>query len=188
MIRINLLPLKAAQKKEKVRNHLIVLTLVIVVSVAGCAVSYFYVSSKIAAQELVVAKLKAERKTLKSKIGEVGKYKKLQSALQSKLDVLDSLREGKTGPVRLLDELSTALPGKMWLTKFSEKGATLSVNGVSVDEETVASFMRSLNASLYYRSVELKSIKQIKNGGRKLQEFSLVMKKETPPKITSVNK
>ena len=47
--------------------------------------------------------------------------KDAQQELQKKLDVLDKLKQGRSGPVRMLDELATVTPRQLWLTKLEEK-------------------------------------------------------------------
>jgi len=180
MIRINLLPLKAAQKRERLRNHLAAFVVSILLTLSLCAGAYVYVAGKVSNQRARVEGLNKEIASLKATIGAVGKFKSLQKELQSKLKILDDLRSAKTGPVRLLDELSLSLPAKLWLESFEEKGGSVNISGVAVDEETVADFMKRLDRSSYYKNVELKQIKLDQKGERKLQEFALKAQKESP--------
>ena len=182
MIRINLLPVKAAQKKEKLRGQLIVLLLCVVIAAAGCAAVYMSLLTKVAAAKEENARKEAEINRLKKEIGEVGRFKKLREELQGKLDVLDKLKEGQSGPVHLLDELSKAVPDKLWVTSFKESAGAVSISGVGLNEETVAQFLRDLEASPYYQNVELQVVEQISEGGLKLQKFDVACRAEAPPK------
>ncbi len=100
--------------------------------------------------------------------------------MEKKLAVLDKLKAGKSGPVRLLDELSAALPDKLWLTKFSEKSGAINLAGVADSENTVAVFMKRLDSSPYYKNVELSVTEQTKAGDRKMQKFTLNCSVEVP--------
>ena len=47
MIRINLLPVKAAQKKEMLQGQMIVVALAMIVTLGICAAAYMYVAGEI---------------------------------------------------------------------------------------------------------------------------------------------
>jgi type IV pilus assembly protein PilN len=102
--------------------------------------------------------------------------------LQGKLDVLAKLKENKAGPVHLLDELSKAVPEKLWLTSLKESAGSISIGGIGLNEETVAQFLGSLEASPYIRNVELTVVEQVTQGNIKLHKFDLTCKSEVPPK------
>lgn len=69
--------------------------------------------------------------------------------------MIDSLEAARTGPVRVLDELSETVPERLWLTSMSAKGKALTLEGQSLDTGVVADFLRGLNASPYFKNVDL---------------------------------
>jgi len=183
MIRINLLPIRAAQKKEKLRSQLSVLFLCLILVCAVCGA--LYVQQMFAIDDLKdeIAIINKKNADLKKTLGEVANYEKKKKDLEKKLTVLNRLEEGRSGPVRLLDELSNALPtlpDKVWLTEFSESGASINMKGVGDNERTVARFMQNLEASPYYKNIELTVTEQASVGGIKMQKFTLRCQKETP--------
>lgn len=180
MIRINLLPVRAAQKKARLQGQLIVLVLSLVVTGLICGGLYASVAVKISSEKNEIAQIDKEIKRLKKTLGEVAQFKKLQKEFQGKLDVLATLKEKKTGPVHLLDELSRVLPDKLWIDSFKESKGAISIKGVGLNEETVARFMRELEASPYYKQVDLKVTEQTKKSGLKLQKFDISCRAETP--------
>jgi type IV pilus assembly protein PilN len=182
MIRINLLPVKAAQKKEKLRGQLVILLACVVIAAAGCTAVYLSLQNKVAEAKEENLRREDEINQLKKKIGEVGRFKKMKEELQGKLDILDKLKEGQSGPVHLLDELSGRMPDKLWVNSFKSTAGTISISGLGLNEETVAQFLRDLEASPYYRNVELQVIEQVTQGGLKLHKFDISARVETPPK------
>jgi type IV pilus assembly protein PilN len=180
MIRINLLPVRAAQKKARLQGQLVVLVLSLVLVSLICGGLYTTVAMKISAEKKEIAEIDKEINRLKKTLGEVAQFKKLQKEFQGKLDVLAKLKEKKTGPVHLLDELSRVLPDKLWLSSVKESGGRVSIQGVGLNEETVARFMRDLEASPYYQQVELRVTEQTKQGSLKLQKFQISCRVETP--------
>lgn len=181
MIRINLLPIRAAQKKEALRGQIAVLVLSMVATVLACGGVYGTMLVQIGSEQGTKAAKETELLQLKKAIGEVDHFKKLQTELQEKLSILDKLKLGKTGPVRLLDSLSSALPDKLWLTSFKESGGTINIGGLGMNEETVAEFMRNLELSPTFRNVELQVTEQTSQGdGPRLQKFELSCVVEPP--------
>src|SRR5437870_12929283 len=81
---------------------------------------------------------------LQKVIGEVNNINKRRKEVEEKLGVLDKLRKGRTGPVRMLDALSTATPKKVWLTEFDEKSSAVKLVGTASSNEDVAEFMPGL--------------------------------------------
>jgi type IV pilus assembly protein PilN len=180
MIRINLLPVRSTKKKDKLRSNLVVLVAAVLVTIAGCGVVYASLLASIHAERESIAAKEAEIQSLKKAIGEVAQFKKLQEELRGKLEVLGKLKDGKTGPVHLLDNLELAVPEKLWLTSFKETGGAISISGLGLNEETVAQFLRDLNASPYFTGVELKVIEQVTQGGTKLHKFDLTCRGVRP--------
>ena len=176
MIRINLLPVKAAQKKEMLQGQMIVVALAMIATLGICAAAFMYVSGEVEERQAQIDQKQAQIQQLKKKIGEVNKFKKRQKALRAKLDVLDQLKASRGGPLYVLDALYEALPEKLWLTKFQEGSGRASMSGIGVNEETVAQFMRNLEESDFFSGVELKVTKLIVQDKIKFQQFDLSCK------------
>lgn len=188
MIRINLLPVRAAKKKETVRQQ----TTIALVSVVGVLLIFVALYSvtlgKISSSKNEIVSAEGEIEQLKKKIGEIDNIKKLQAEVKKKLDVLALLRKEKTGPAIRLATLSDVVPEKLWLTKYAEgAGGTVSISGFAFSEELIADFMRRLQASQDYTNVELLVSEQAEVSGVKLKRFDITctlkgLKKEEPPK------
>ncbi len=180
MIKINLLPVRAAQKKERLRAQISVLFLCLILVVIACGTLYFQKSSAIASVKEDIAQIDTQNRALQKKIGQVKDFEQKKADLEKKLAVLASLKENKSGPVHLLDELSSSLPDNLWLTSFKESGGRISLSGIADTEKTVALFMKSLDASPYYQQIELSVTEQTKVGDKKMQKFTLDCNSESP--------
>ncbi len=180
MIRINLLPVRAAQRKEKIRSQLSIFFLCIILVLIGCGALYAQKMTAINGTKEQIAEIDKQNRALQKKIGQVKDFEKKKADLEQKLNVLDSLKENKSGPVHLLDELSRALPDKLWLTKFTEKDGSITLSGIADNENTVADFMRTLDASSYYQNVELTVTEQTKVADNKMQKFTLSCNVQMP--------
>jgi type IV pilus assembly protein PilN len=181
MIKINLLPVRESQKKEKLREQFVVLVASAIFVVVGCAAAYTTIQTKISTKNEEIAEQTRIVEQLKKQIGEVEKVKKLQAELQSKLDILSKLKENKTGPAHMLDELSAATPEKLWIESFDNVAGVVNLSGFGVNEEIVATFLQQLESSIYYKNVELQSLEQATLDGHKLQKFKVVAREDSPP-------
>ncbi|MBW2504177.1 MAG: PilN domain-containing protein [Deltaproteobacteria bacterium] len=173
MIRINLLPVKAAQKKEMLKSQIFIAFLALIITCGICGMAYMHILGKVQDKQSEIDQKRFEISKLMKTIGEVNQFKKRQKELRAKLDILEQLKSARSGPVILLDELYKAIPDKVWLTSFSEGGGTVNISGIGVSEETVAMFMRNLERSNFFKSVELKITQQNLQSGVKFQKFDL---------------
>jgi type IV pilus assembly protein PilN len=190
MIKINLLPVRAAKKKESARQQLSILLLSVIAVLVIALGFYSFTLAKISTAQDEIAKSEQEIKSLKEKIGEIDNIKKFQEEVRKKLGILDQLRQNKTGPATRMAKLSDAVPEKVWLTKYTENGINISLAGVAFNEELIAEFMRNLQGSNEFQNVELLVSEQMDIKDLKVKKFEIscslksnkVSESETPKK------
>ncbi len=173
MIKINLLPIRASKKKETQRQQALILVSSLVGVLLVCLAVYAFFILSIASVKDEIANAEQELAELQIKIGKIKDLEKLKADVSTKLDVLNQLRREKVGPVNRLLTVSSSSPDKLWLTRYTESGTAVSVAGVAFNEELIASFMRSLEASNDFNNVELIVSEQIEMSGMKLKRFEL---------------
>ncbi len=176
MIKINLLPVRAAKKKETIRQQVVLMVVSLSAVIAICVLVFLFLQVKIQYAKGEIENSENEIKELKAKIGKVNDLKKLKDEVTKKLDVLSMLRKGKVGPVHRLMTISDATPEKLWLTKYSESGNDVSISGISYNEDLIAEFMKNLEASQDYESIELLVSEQTNVAGVKAKRFDLKLK------------
>lgn len=173
MIKINLLPLRTSKKQETMRQQVaIAVVSLVLVLVVGLG-AWGYLRGQISELKTGIASSEAELAALKTKIGIIDNLKKLQADVKKKLDVLNRLRRGKTGPAARLATLSDSTPDKLWLTKYSENGDKVSLSGGAMSEDLIAVFMKSLQSSGSFTNVELVVSEQAEIAGVKYKRFDL---------------
>ncbi len=180
MIKINLLPVRAARKKETLYQQLIIFLFSLLAVAAVSLTIFFFLQVKISSTKGEISRSESEIQELKAKIGKINNLKKLKDQVNKKLDVLDQLRKGKIGPVNRLMTLSNSTPDKLWLTKYNEKGADVNLSGIAYNEDIIASFMRNLEASSDYENIELIVSEQSVLSGIKVKKFELRFKVKSP--------
>ncbi|MFC1821706.1 PilN domain-containing protein [Thermodesulfobacteriota bacterium] len=161
MIRINLLPFRAARKRENIKRQVTVygLTVALLV-VAICYFNFIKLNPELSdlgkKKGQVEKDLKDQQKILK----QISKLEKDIEEIRVKLDVIKELEKNKTGPVRLLDELAKSIPkDKLWLTSLTESKGKMTLQGTAMDNETVALFMTNLEKAELITGVDLESTK-----------------------------
>jgi type IV pilus assembly protein PilN len=182
MIKINLLLVRGAKKKETIKQQISILVLVLVVFAAIMGGIYLYMVGMIKSTKTEIAQAETEIQQLKAKIGQIENLKKLEEEVRKKLDVLNQLRVGKTGPVKRLAALSDTVPEKLWLTRYNESGDSITISGIAYTEELIADFMRNLEASHQFFQVELQVSEQVDVSGVKAKRFDLSCKLAAPKK------
>jgi type IV pilus assembly protein PilN len=171
MVRINLLPVRVSKKKEAGKQQLALFAMLLAL---GIAANWVYAGSRardLDAHLKRLAKTKADIAALDKIIGEVKSLKEQQKELQEKLDILDKLKQGRSGPVRMLDELATITPKRLWLRKLEEKGGKVLVDGTATSIDDVSTFMTALKGSKHFTDVELKKTTAKTEGGYRVVDF-----------------
>lgn len=173
MIRINLLPVREKKKKESTRKMFSILVLSLALVGVALVFVHLSLSSQISQVQRQITDYNEEIKRLKVDTKDVDKFKAEKEDLQRRLNIIYTLQRAKTGPVRVLDDLSVALPGKLWLTAVREKNGKMEIKGIAFDNQDIANFMTNLEKSGVIKNVELVIAQQLEKKELKLKEFTL---------------
>ena len=149
MIHINLLPVRQEKKREYGRQFLFVVGGALFLALVGNWLWYDSLASEEKRNAQRIAGTQARIAELEKVIGEVNNINARKKDVQAKLAILADLRKQRTGPVRMLDALSTAIPKKVWLVSFDEKANAVKMTGKAASHEDVAEFMRSLQSIVW---------------------------------------
>jgi type IV pilus assembly protein PilN len=160
MIKINLLPVRAAKKREFGRQQIVLFALVLILAGIGNWVWYSRVDSELSSLDAQIARTKAEIAQLEKTIGEVKSIKEDKKALEDKLKILDTLKKGRTGPVKVMDELTTLIPEKVWLMDYSEVGGGVTMQGRAASYEDLSAFSKKLKGSTHITNINIKTARQ----------------------------
>jgi type IV pilus assembly protein PilN len=182
MIEINLLPHREAKRAADFRQTVALLVLGLVIE--GGLIAYMNngVEDSLAAADASVVQLQSDIEQYKPQEAQVEGFKRTRSELEDKLGVIDGLDKGRTGPVRLLDELAAYTPERLWLTGLETSGVQITLQGESLDTGMVADFLRGLNESKYFTNVDLDRTARGKEiEGVKLVTFVITAELTRPP-------
>jgi len=114
-----------------------------------------------------VSRAETEANQLRSVLASVQKFETRKAQLQQRVTLIEQLRRGQNGPVHILDEISKALPDRMWLLTLNQRGAEFTIAGQTTSLTGVSDFVGNLEASKWFkRPVEIvdSSVEQTANG------------------------
>ena len=172
MIKINLL-LRKKEKRIGMRKEIVVALVSILLFVIFLAFVHWQKMNEKDRMAKEIAKTRQEITDYQAQIAEAKKAKEEQQALQEKLDVINALRKEKSSSAKVLDEVSSLKPEKMWLESFKKDGPRLGIEGIALDDETVANFMTNLRKSSLFKSVDLVVSERSEQSKIMLKKFTL---------------
>lgn len=204
MIRVNLLPYRAARIKENIRRQvtIYVLSSTFLILLLGIfpynPYSYLALNKKIKSLRQDRDDRKKELASYRDTTVKIKALEKTKAEIDVKLEKINELKKVKTGPVRLLDDIATSVPkDKLWLTALKEDKGMLVLEGTAMDNETVADFMDRLKDTQSVKAVELvrtrqKEIKELnlnlKDFALKCRTYAFKEKEKVPPKTKKKGK
>jgi type IV pilus assembly protein PilN len=175
MIKINLLPTKAAKKKESFIQQLVIGAIALGAFLVALYLMNNQMQSKISAQRLENNRLQEEINQLASVIAQVEDYKKKKQDRNSKIDVIKKLNDGRSGPVKMLEEFTYTIPDKLWLETWKEKSRKVEMQGTAATGAIIADFLDNLKNSKYFSDVELLQTTLFEKDSEKMQQFRINM-------------
>lgn len=173
MIRINLLPREAARRaatKQRDQRLLVAMAGLLFLLILLAEVTTRRQESLVVAQTAVFREELAE---LDLRHRESMALERRRRELQAKIDTIDVLERQRKGPVFVLNDLGDATPDALWLTEMREAGGAATLKGRGLDNQTIALFMRQLEASPYFEGVDLVETKHVEDGKAELKEFAI---------------
>jgi len=173
MIKINLLLARKEKKKVGMRKEFIVLILSVFLLVVSLGIIQYLLVADKSSTLVKISDTKKDIAYYKSLTTEVTKAKEAQKTLQDKLNVINSLRKEKASPAKVLDELSIDKPEKIHLESLKKEGSRLGIEGIALDDETIANFMTNLRKSKLFKNVDLIVSEQVEQSKIKLKKFIL---------------
>jgi len=167
MIKINLVaetPAAASIQAERPQFSLgakqgdIILLIVLALALVVVGTQWFLLTAKRAELREIENQRRRERDELLVYIKKVEELEARREALRHKINVINELKRNQQGPVRILDEVSRALPELVWLGKLTLKGNAVEISGSAMDENAVANYISNIDASPFFDEPVLKNL------------------------------
>ena len=98
-----------------------------------------------------LAKGEREMQQLRSVLAQVQKFESSKAQLQQRVTLIEQLRRGQSGPVHILDEISKAVPERLWLTDLTERGDDIVLAGMTTSLTGLSDFVANLESSAWFK-------------------------------------
>jgi len=173
VLEINLLPVREARLRADLREYVMQLFLVSLLVAGTIGVVQSRMREKLENANARVNQMDNDIRQFKPQLDQVAAFRKKKIELEKKIEVIDGLDKARSGPVRVMRELSNRIPDRLWLDSVATSGTSISLKGHSLDNELVALFLKGLNESPHFTDVDLDNTKltSAKQGGLKLVSF-----------------
>lgn len=156
MIKINLVaegrrPVVARQAKgpsfdfssEDLSQYMLLAGLLVGAIVVGTW--WFLLNRTISSNQQAIARAEQQVKELEEIIRQVEEFEAKTAELELKIQVITDLKNNQRGPVRIMDEISKALPELLWLETLNQTGNNVSLTGRAFNANAVANFVENLD-------------------------------------------
>lgn len=191
MIRINLLPVREWRKKEEVRQQISIYILSIILLLCIFLGISITIQKQIESKQDKLTNLQTKIVKLKKIKADINKINIAKKRIKERFNIIEKLQANRQITVKLLDQLVTAIPiDRLSLTHITFRDKILRLNGIALDNHTVALYMKRLENLPTFKTVELINTKRRAINGHDLMAFSLkaIIKTNSPNSKRKRNK
>src|ERR1700728_2112841 len=162
MPRINLLPWREDQRKERKLAFMVALGVAAIAAIVTTFAVYLMFDSMISGQERRNAMLTAQ-------IEEINDLESEKQKFIARMVIIEKLQRSRPEIVHVFDQIVKTLPDGVYLTGVQQIGSgsvkRLKFEGVAQSSTRVSTFMRNIDASQWLRNPELEVVQTGKGPG-----------------------
>jgi len=163
MPRINLLPWRDEERKERKLKFLVALGGAAIGAFLTAFVGYLMMDSMVSAQDTRNAKLNEEIAELDKQIEKINSLEADKARFIARMEVIEKLQRSRPEIVHIFDEIAKQLPDGVYLTGITQTGTRLKFEGVAQSSTRVSAFMRNIDNSSYLKNPELEVVETKKD-------------------------
>ncbi|NIQ39086.1 MAG: hypothetical protein GTN81_10905 [Proteobacteria bacterium] len=174
MIKINLLVAREERKRESIRKEVTIFVLAMVVVMVGIGFAQLMYNRHRDALRAEIIDLENKQKKLQELKKQIKKAKVDKKTYLEKLNIIRSLNLNRTRPIQIMSFLASEIPEKMWLQSLDKNNEKLTLQGIALDDETIANFMKKLQQTRIFASVELVVTERVTVSKLNLKKFTMI--------------
>jgi type IV pilus assembly protein PilN len=163
MPRINLLPWRDEERKERKLKFLVALGAAAIAAFLTAFVGYLMMDSMVSAQKKRNAKLNTEIAELDKQIEKINSLEADKARFIARMEVIEKLQRSRPEIVHIFDEITKQIPDGVYLTAITQTGSTVKFEGVAQSSTRVSAFMRNIDGSSWLKDPELDIVETKKN-------------------------
>lgn len=188
MARINLLPWREAERRRRRREFAIAAGVALGVALLSAVGAHFWFEARISVQQARNQYIDEQIIQLNRQIKEIQTLEETKARLLARMNIIQQLQQSRPEVVRLFDELVTAIPEGVFLTKLEQAGRNVVLEGRAQSNARVSAFMRSIEGSAWLGNPRLLLIEHKDKTGTGLSHFRMSFDQIQPKAGTDANK
>src|SRR5271154_1852487 len=173
MPRINLLPWRDEERKERKVAFSVALGVSALAAGVVSFAAYLMFGSMIDAQERRNEQLRSEIKHLDTQIEEINDLESSKQKFIARMEIIEKLQRSRPEIVHVFDEIVRTLPDGVYLTAVKQTDKKFKFDGVAQSSTRVSSFMRNIDGSEWLRNPELEVVQTTKDKAAPGSNFTL---------------
>jgi type IV pilus assembly protein PilN len=175
MIKINLLPTKKkpTRKVSDLQKQVVAGSAILIAVLAAMGAFWKFQTDTITALQQQKTAAEARLREQDNMLKEVKNVEAERDKVKEKINVVEQLKKNQAGPVRLLDEISKALPLGVQISSLTESAHSVSLEGQAFGNHEVVRFIDNLKASPLLTGVNLLETSQAKAEGIDIYKYKL---------------
>jgi type IV pilus assembly protein PilN len=158
MPRINLLPWREAQRKERKLAFMVALGGAAVCAGVVTAAVYLLYTGMIDSQERRNEMLQQQITVLDRQIEEINNLEQTKRQFIARMQIIERLQRSRPEIVHVFDQIVKTVPDGVYLTSVTQSGDHLKFTGVAQSSTRVSAFMRNIDASQWMKNPTLEVI------------------------------
>jgi type IV pilus assembly protein PilN len=158
MPRINLLPWREEQRRERKLAFLVALGGGTIAAVLVASALYLLMGSMVDAQNRRNEMLRGEIKLLDKQIEEINDLENAKQKFIARMEIIEKLQRSRPQIVHVFDEIVRTLPDGVYLTGVKQTDKKLKFEGVAQSSTRVSAFMRNIDSSEWLKNPELEVV------------------------------
>lgn len=175
MTRINLLPWREIRRKEERRQFISIAGGAVVLMAVIVLYIHIHIGGLIDGQERRNKFMSDEIAKVDAMIAEIRTLETKKQQLLARMNIIQELQTRRPEIVHVFDELAQAVPQGMYLTRVTQQGDVLVVEGVAQSNARVSSFMRNLDGSPWFTGPRLDVIEADSKDSSRNSRFKLTV-------------
>lgn len=149
MAKINLLPWREELRKQKKKDFGYGILFSVLFTAGILLLVHMHIQGLLEYQTRRNTMLQDEIAILDRRITEIKDIEEKKDRLLKKIEVIQQLQESRPQIVHLFDEIPRVTPDGVYLTRLTQAGATLTLNGKAESNARVSAYMRAIENSAW---------------------------------------
>lgn len=162
------------EKEPKINMGAVLGAVLLTVGIIG----YLYItqSNELNRKNSLLSEKQARKAELDKVLQTVARLEATKKKLDQKVKIIQELKDKQQAAVRMMDEVSKALPENVWLTKLTFNVDMVNLEGSASTNDLVADFIDNMKASNYFFGEKFNGSTRRQVRGTEIFNFRLSIK------------